>query len=145
MRTNLEVYRVAHPEPDMWILYFPWPTNPLPMNGSRGGWRRHSKQVAAIRDQAVYTARSARIPALGRCRAQLTWWVTTNGVRDVDNLADLEKRLFDALVIAGIVADDKPELMEKPRGLIRKVSDSDGLLTDRGFTLTVTRLPEIDS
>lgn len=142
MRTNLEVYCFAHPDPDTWIVYFPWPTNPLPLNGSHGHPKAYARKARGIRDHGFSLINHARIPVLGRCRAQLTWWVTTTRVRDVDNLADLEKRLFDGLVLAGVVVDDRPELMEKPRAVIRPVSESDGMLTGAGFTLTVTRLPE---
>jgi hypothetical protein len=81
----------------------------------------------------------AKVPALGRCRAQLTWWVGLNRVRDPDNLARLEKRLFDAIVLAGVVDDDRPELMDKPRAVIRRVADAGGLVSRPGFTLTITR------
>lgn len=142
MRTDLEVASHIHPDEDTWILRFGWTTNPLPLNGSRGGWRAHSRAAKNVREAALYTARFAKIPPLGRCTAQLTWWVDTIRVRDVDNLADLEKRLFDALVLAGVVDDDRPELMDKPRAVIRPVADSNGLVTAACFTLTVTRLEE---
>lgn len=146
MRSNLETYAVAHPDADTWIVYFPWTSNPLPMNGSHGGWRTHSRKAKAVRQHAVQLiTQFAKIPALGRCSAQVTWWVSTNRVRDVDNLADLEKRLFDAIVIAGIVEDDRPELMDKPRAVIRHIRDSEGMLTGPGFTLTITRLVEAAS
>lgn len=140
MRTNLEVYRVAHPAIDQWVVYFPWTTNPLPMNGSHGGWRTHSRKAKAIRDEATTMISYARIPRLERCSAQVTWWVTAQRVRDVDNLADLEKRLFDAIVLAKVIEDDRPELMVKPRAVIRPVAESNGMLTAGGFTLTITRL-----
>ncbi|MGN6693889.1 MAG: hypothetical protein ACTHN0_06895, partial [Aquihabitans sp.] len=71
---------------------------------------------------------------------QLTWWVKDNRTRDADNLAEFEKRLFDGLVDAGVVDDDKPELMDKPRGVIRHIREADGLITEPCFTLTVTRI-----
>lgn len=142
-RTNLEVYRIAHtPGSDQWIVFFPWDTNPLPMNGSYGNPRSHSRKAKYVRGQAASILRFARIPALGRCRAQVTWWVAKKRVRDVDNLADLEKRLFDAIVDAGILTDDRPELMDKPRAVIRHYTDADGMLTGPGFTLTITRIGE---
>jgi hypothetical protein len=141
-RSNLEVYAFAHPDADTWIIYFPWTTNPLPLNGSHGGWRKHAKNAKRVRAYAEQLiSQFAKIPALGRCSAQVTWWFTATRVRDVDNLADLEKRLFDALVTAGVVDDDRPELMDKPRAVIRHIRDSNGSLTGPGFTLTVKRLP----
>lgn len=140
MRSNLEVYGFAHPDADTWIVHFGWAKNPLPLNGSHGHPRAYSRQVKNIRTQGIRGIEHARIPALGRCTAQLTWWVSIDRVRDEDNLADLEKRLFDALVVAGVVPDDRPELMTKPRGVIRNVRDSDGMVTEPCFTLSVTRL-----
>ncbi|QTV79456.1 hypothetical protein [Microbacterium sp. NIBRBAC000506063] len=142
MRSQLEISGHIHPTRTTWILHFSWPTNPLPMNGSRGNWRRHARETAQVRNHAYQLANLAAIPPLGRIRAQLTWWVTTNHVRDPDNLAQLEKPLFDALVSAGIVPDDRPAYMEKPRAVIRTVDKIHGIVTDRCFTLTITQLPE---
>lgn len=142
-RTDLEGRGFAHPDSDTWLLHFVWPTNPLPMNGGRGNRHAHARAVRNVVDTARYRIRSAGIPPLGRCRAQLTWWVTLNRVRDVDNLAQLEKPLFDALVREGVVADDRPELMDKPRAVIRNVwAEGEGLVTGSGFVLTVTRIQE---
>ena len=142
MRSDLEAFGHHHPAADTWELRFPWKTNPLPMNGSHGGWRKHARTARGVREHGALLARVAGIPPMGRCTAQITWWVSSSRVRDPDNLADLEKRLFDALVDAGVVADDRPELMVKPRALIRHIADSDGLLTMPCFTLTVTRTEE---
>jgi crossover junction endodeoxyribonuclease RusA len=132
MRTDLEVSGHAHPEPDVWVLYFNWEKNPLPMNGSRGThWAKRANLGRSIRTRAGYMARLAKIPALGRCKVELTWWVAINRTRDADNLAELEKRLFDGLVDAGVVADDKPELMTKDRGVIRKAVADSALLHPR--------------
>lgn len=143
MRSELEVTGDAHPAADTWILHFVWPTNPLPMNGSRGHRMTTIRTVRWIRDTSRVRARAAGIPALGRIRAQLTWWVATNRTRDPDNLAQLEKPIFDGLVDAGIVTDDRPALMDKPRATIRHVDESAGLVTEPGFTLTITRLGDL--
>ncbi|WP_449408038.1 hypothetical protein [Microbacterium maritypicum] len=139
MRSNLEVYGFAHPDADTWIIHYPWATNPLPLNGSHGHPHAYHRKARAIRDHGYRGIQHAHIPPLGRCTAQLTWWVSRDRVRDQDNLADLEKRLFDALVLAKVVEDDRPELMAKPRGVIRHVRDSAGLVTEACFTLAVTR------
>ncbi|WOF23806.1 hypothetical protein N8K70_03760 [Microbacterium betulae] len=143
-RTELEVRGWSNPAPGMWHVHFAWPTNPLPMNGPKGAnWRRAAVAERDVRDHAQQLIQQfARIPALGRCRALVTWWVTTNHVRDVDNLGRLEKRLFDAIVRAGVVADDRPALMVKDRAAILPVSQSAGLVSDRGFTLTIIRLDD---
>lgn len=140
-RTNLEVSGYAHPDELTWILHFNWRTSPLPMNGSRGThWAPRAKMAKHVRHTAYYLAKAARIPLLGKCRVQLTWWVaTTNRTRDVDNLAAFEKPLYDGLVDARVAADDSPAFMEKPRPVIRPVSESDGIVTGPCFTLTITR------
>lgn len=142
-RTDLEVAGYVRQGDDTWILRFGYPTNPLPMNGSRGkSFYPKAKTGRVIREQAFHTARNnAKIPPLGRCRVQLTWWVPDNRTRDADNLAEFEKRLFDGLVDAGVVTDDKPALMDKLRGDIRHIREADGLVTEPCFTLTITRLP----
>jgi crossover junction endodeoxyribonuclease RusA len=139
-RTELEVSGYSHPSTDAWVLHFTWPKNPLPMNGGRGSWRAHARKVREVKDQVRYRIRAARIPALGRCEASLTWWVIDNRTRDTDNLAQLEKPMFDALVLERVVADDKPALMTKPRGQIRHYHQGHGLVTAPGFTFHIHRL-----
>lgn len=145
MVTELEAAGRIHPTADEWILHFGYATNPLPMNGSKANWRGRNKWTAAVKDQALKLATYARIPKMARCEAQLIWWVQTNTKRDVDNLALFEKPLFDALVLAGVVHDDTPEYMTKPRAEIRKVTDSNGLVSTAGFTLHVRRLEEVQA
>lgn len=144
--TELERLGRVQIDADTWLLHFSWAKNPLPMNGTRGGsWRKGAREEKNVREAAVLRIRNAGIPRVGRVRAQVTWWVETRGVRDPDNLARLEKRLFDAIVRAGVVADDRPELMEKPRAEIRHIpSTPDAPVSRAGFTLTITRLAEVD-
>lgn len=139
-KTPLEISNWIRPDDDTWIIRFNYATNPIPMNGSRGHYRIHARKVRDVRDRAYYMARFARIPAMEHCRAQLTWWVPDRRVRDEDNLAGLEKPIFDALKLAGVVPDDRPEFMEKPRGRIRHLSEADGMVSAPCFTLTVERL-----
>ncbi|MGX9348126.1 hypothetical protein [Microbacterium sp. KNMS] len=141
--TELEVRGHSHPDADTWHIHFGWPSNPLPMNGARGNRHAATRAERDVRDHAHQVIQwFAKVPALGRCRAELTWWVPDRIVRDPDNLARLEKRLFDAIVRAGVVPDDRPDLMDKPRARIRPIADSDGLVSRKGFTLTITRLEE---
>lgn len=137
-RSDLELYGTAHPDATTWILHFGYPKNPVPMNGSQGHPRANARKVKQIRTRCGYLALSAHIPALGRCTAQVTQWVAVNRVRDTDNLARLEKAMFDGLVDARVVRDDRPEYMDKIRPVIRRISESDGLVTAPCFTLTVT-------
>lgn len=144
MVTELEAAGRIHPTDDEWILHFAYPTNPLPMNGPKANWRARNRWTAAVKDQALKLAIYAHIPEMARCEAQLVWWVSDNRKRDVDNLALFEKPLFDALVVAGVVHDDTPEYMTKPRAEIRKVADSDGLVSTAGFTLHVKCLEPLE-
>ena len=142
--TELEISGRAQLGPDEWVLHFGYGRNPIPMNGPKGNWRARGRMTAAVKDQALKLAIYARIPEMSRCRAQLTWWVATSHKRDVDNLGLFEKPIYDALVLAGVVRDDTPEYMDKPRPVIRHLRDAGGLLSEPGFTLHVTRLVELE-
>lgn len=142
--TRLEISGHSHPEPDLWILSFAWPSNPIPANGPQGNWQARYRAVAAAKNLATNLAIAAKIPEMAKCEALLTQWFVLNRKRDVDNLARLEKPLFDALVVAGVVRDDTPDLMVKPRAEIRHVRDSAGLVTKPGFTLHVRCLEPIE-
>ena len=142
-RSLLEIDGRQRLDADTWILWWGWEKNPLPMNGAHGHWRAVKKDEKNVRDAALLRIRATQIPAAPRVRAQVTWWVNDHRTRDVDNLARLEKRLFDAIVLAGIVDDDRPELMEKPRAEIRHIGENpDAPVTRPCITLTLTRLPE---
>lgn len=138
--TELEVSGTLHPSPGVWWLRFNWTRNPLPMNGSRGSRNHAIRKTRQLRNQAFDAAKYAEIPALGRCEVQLTQWVTSIRTRDLDNFGLLEKPLYDGLTRAGIVADDAPEFMVKPRPTILHVRESAGLLTAACFTLRIQQL-----
>lgn len=140
MRSALELYGTARPDDTSWVLHFGYPTNPVPMNGPKGThWAVGARKAKEVRLRASYLARSARIPLLGSCRVQLTWWFKTDRVRDPDNLARLEKPMYDGLVDARVVPDDRPRFMEKPRPVIRHLREANGLVTEPCFTLAVLR------
>jgi crossover junction endodeoxyribonuclease RusA len=126
--------------PNSWTLVFDYPTNPVPMNGPHQHWSAPAKAKKVVRNHTRAQAIRAGIPVLGRCVVQLTWHVLTNGRRDVDNLANLEKAMYDGLVDALVVADDIPELMEKRRPEIVKVERGDN--STAWMTLTITRATE---
>lgn len=140
--TLLEERGWIRPGASTWILRFDWPTNPLPMNGSRGkSFYGRAAKTKRVRLRSAYVAAElAQIPHLGRIEARLTQWVTTRRTRDLDNLAQLEKPLFDGLVDAGLVDDDSPELMVKPRAQILHVDDANGILRTACFTLRIEQL-----
>lgn len=141
--TLLEVRGWLKPGPNTWLLRFDHATNPLPMNGSKGNWRGKAATTKRIRTRCEYVAAQlAQIPSLGRVEAQLTHYVETRRTRDLDNYGLLEKPLFDGLVRAGVVDDDAPELMVKPRAQIVHVHDSEGLIRRACFVLRVTQLDD---
>ena len=107
--------------PTQWVLDFDYPRNPIPLNGSHGKWQTHWRKTQNVRTVAARFAQLAGIPALGRCRAQLTWYVLTKTHRDVENLAYTLKSMCDGLVTAGVVPDDTPDLMDKPMPRIIRV------------------------
>lgn len=104
-----------------WVLFFPYAKAPLTLNGSRGNHYTKNQWVKRIRNETIAYARQAGIPSLERAQARLTWYVLTDRRRDVDNLAPVEKVMFDGLVRAGIVRDDTPDLLHKHRPVIQPV------------------------
>jgi crossover junction endodeoxyribonuclease RusA len=92
----------THPVPGPWTIRYELATNPLTLNASRqGSFRKNATWTKKIRRQTESRVeRIHNIPVLGRCVVQLTWFVLTNGRRDVDNLAKLEKAMFDGVVDA---------------------------------------------
>lgn len=140
MTTQLERDRRLRLADNEWILHFVWSTNPIPMNGPKANWRAKSRMSRQVRDTTYKLALVARIPEMTRCEVQLTWWVKTNHRRDVDNLGLFEKPMYDALVDAGIVRDDTPDLMVKQRPVIVHLDQSEGLVSEPCFTLRVTCL-----
>lgn len=142
--TLLEERSWIRPGATTWILRFDWDKNPLPMNGSRGKtFYGRAAKTKRIRMRCAYLAAElAQIPPLGRIEAQLTQWIAIRRTRDLDNFGQLEKPIYDGLVDAGVVDDDKPELMLKPRTQIRHVSNSGGILHLPCFTLRIAQLDD---
>jgi crossover junction endodeoxyribonuclease RusA len=75
-----------------------------------------------IRTEAGWLARSTKIPALEKCRVEITWVVPDGRRRDEDNPAPSAKAVYDGLVDAGVVKDDTPEYMEKLTVKIEQVA-----------------------
>jgi crossover junction endodeoxyribonuclease RusA len=98
--------------PDDYRLALPYDRPPLTAN-QRHHWRPRARLVAAVRSTTATLARSANVPALGRCSVRLVWTVTDRRRRDVDNLVPTLKACADGLVDAGVVVDDVPALMAK--------------------------------
>lgn len=90
-----------------------WATPPLHANQSFSHWAVKARVVKMVRNKAAEMADV--VPALGKCRVQLTWYVNDKKRRDADNLWPLLKALCDGLVDAGVVEDDTPEFMDKPQ------------------------------
>ena len=103
----------------MWLLELPWQSPPVKANGPRGNHYAHAAHVRAVRRAVGVLARNAKIPHLGRCRVELTWYVPDRIRRDVDNLMPMMKPVYDALSSGRqpfdwpIVEDDTPQFMVK--------------------------------
>ena len=142
--TPLERLGYDQPAPDAYRLYFPWARNPLPANDGHGHWRARAAKEKSVREATELRILTAKVPHMDYLRAQVTWWVNDRRIRDADNLGPIEKRMFDAIVRAGLIADDHPGLMDKPRGRIRHIGDAgdEAPVTHACFVLTITRLHE---
>jgi crossover junction endodeoxyribonuclease RusA len=122
-----------------WVLEFPYPKNPIPMNGSRGNHRAHARKVRGVRIVAARWAAIAGIPALGRCQVELTWHVLDRTRRDAENLSYTLKAMCDGLVDAGLVTDDTTNLMKKLMPEI--VLENKLTHLEAWMTLTISRWP----
>lgn len=126
-----------------WSITLPWATPPVKPNGGYSNRYAHSTKVRTTRQTMGLLARQAGIPALHRCRVELTWFVADRIARDVDNLAWTLKPLCDAL--AGtkawdhqIVPNDTPEWMEKPMpSIVYRPGEPKELV------LTITEIPRV--
>jgi crossover junction endodeoxyribonuclease RusA len=99
-------------ESSRWVLVLPYEAPPLTENQRLNRYDR-ARRVKTLRGTTGMLARAAHIPALGRCRVTLTWFVRTTHRRDADNVVPTLKAACDGLVDAGVVADDTPDLMAK--------------------------------
>lgn len=108
-----------------WTLTFDWARPPLSMN-DRLHYTAKARITARIREVVAAHARTAGIPPLEHCTVILRWTVTDRRVRDVENPTPTYKAACDALVDAGVVPDDRPELMSKHMPRIVYVPRADG-------------------
>ncbi|WP_179580575.1 hypothetical protein [Glaciibacter psychrotolerans] len=102
----------------MTVLHFDYPRPPVTAN-QRLHWAHKAKLTRSVRDATAKLAH--RIPELGKCRVELTWFVTTKARRDADNIVPTLKAMCDGLVDAGVVTDDTPDLMVKVMPVIEYV------------------------
>lgn len=98
-------------------LVMPWRTPPLSLNQRMHHYAR-ARVVRDVRDTAGWLARAARIPRAERVRVELRYTPRARRRRDADNLVALLKPLVDALVDAGVVADDDDEHVERTMPVI---------------------------
>jgi len=109
----------THQVDDGWILDFDYQTKPIDPNGSRGNHHAHARKVRGVR-KAAHDAADG-IPPLGRFRAQLTWFVFSNGRRDPINLSPTIKAMVDGLIDAGLALDDTANYVDTPTARIVRV------------------------
>jgi crossover junction endodeoxyribonuclease RusA len=108
-----------------WTLTLPYPDPPLLANRSNRGitWGArmgHARVVARIRGDVHILARAARIPALTGIHVRLHYRPKDRRRRDPDGLMPTFKPCLDALVAAGIVADDTQAYVDWSRPLIHE-------------------------
>lgn len=116
-----------------WVLDLPWTAPPLSLN-DRGHWRVKAKKTAHARALVTLTTRGNLVPRLAACDVVLTYNPRDKRRRDADNLVALLKVACDAIVDAGVVPDDTPDLMVKHMPVIGPV------VKGGRITLTITEL-----
>ncbi|MGE3449744.1 MAG: hypothetical protein AB7H92_19415 [Microbacteriaceae bacterium] len=105
-------------------IRLPWPAPPLSLN-DRGDWRARARRTKAVRRTAAAFVRAARIPHAERIRVTLTYHPRDRRTRDSDNVVATLKPVCDAIVDAGVVADDDPAHMAKDMPVIGTVDTKD--------------------
>lgn len=94
---------------------------------ARDNWRKRSAEKRAYRDSCVLIVRErleGRDLRLKRCRIVSSWVFRTNRRRDADNLIGALKSAFDALKLAGAIADDDLTRVEHGHPHVLVVPDS---------------------
>lgn len=94
--------------PGRWVLPVPRLRPPLTLN-SRMHHMVRWREETALKNEMRYVIRHARVPRLAACMVELTWYPGRNGVFDADNIAPTLKPCQDALVLAGILPDDRSD------------------------------------
>lgn len=83
------------------------------LNGSNGLMRQHYREAAKVKDELLAWVKQQRFPTFGDSRVVVTCTRHYCGnAMDFDNAASSFKHLLDALVKAGVIADDGPKTIE---------------------------------
>lgn len=83
------------------------------LNGSNGLMRQHYREAAKVKDDLLAWAKQRRFPTFGEARVVVVCTRHYCGnAMDFDNAASSFKHLLDALVKAGVIADDGPKTIE---------------------------------
>lgn len=118
-----------------WTIDLGFERPPLTSN-QRHHWTTKAALTKKVRAATSWRARSAKIPALGKCEVTLTWYVTDGRRRDADNLVPTLKAACDGLVDAGIVTDDTPDLMQKHMPIIVRLASGE----QKSMTLSIEKI-----
>lgn len=106
-----------------YTLELPYSTPPLSSN--RGMHKLHKARVIReLRETTRHAVLDASVPYLGRAHMELVWFVNSRHRRDADNVVPTLKAVADALVLAGVVDDDTPDLLDKAMPIIAYVPRS---------------------
>lgn len=108
---DAEIIQTDRVVPLVFDLDFTYRRPPLTAN-KKPHWRERARLTRQTRTDAIFLARAARIPDLGRIHVSLIWYVADRRRRDGgENVAPTLKPMIDGLVDAGVVIDDTPDLV----------------------------------
>lgn len=101
---------------EVYEIEFSFPRPPLSAN-RRGHWSKWAPTIAAVREEAAWLVRKAKIPAAHHATVQLHYAPGHRRKLDAPNLTGTSKPAIDGIVDAGVVQDDSDgyvtELMPK--------------------------------
>ena len=101
---------------------------PLQRSAARGHWAKDAGVVKRWRERTAFEIGRHK-PRRPLVRAELEFERHSASEPDFDNLVASFKPILDGIVLAGVLADDKPSNIGSPRYYWRKASRGGGFVT----------------
>jgi hypothetical protein len=103
--------------------------------GGRGHWSKQREDHDTVAEAVSWVAKAARIPRVELCTIRLIWLLPGNPRVDNDSLSLFLKGAKDGLVWAGVLEDDRCQIV---------VEDRMRIVTGVGKTIAPAMLLEIE-
>lgn len=104
-----------------YLLRLPFEGPPASMNdlrrgkGGRSHWAEQREDKTVVEDAVILLARQVKVPRLELCAVRLIWLLPGDPRVDNDGLAVMLKACKDGLVKAGVLDDDRCQIVVEDR------------------------------